>query len=200
MDVVKLIRQDHRFVRSLFRKFRGADRRTQKQKLGQQIIEELSVHAVVEEQLVYPLLREREKRLEAPVLDALEEHHAMKLVLAELDRMTPEDERYEAKLHVVQEAVEMHIEEEESQLLPRLEKLFDRDERRELGGQMSELKLIAPNRPHPGAPDTPPGNVVAGLAAKMFDAGRGVVRGVTNMQKAQGSRRVQARARAGLRK
>jgi hypothetical protein len=50
----------------------------------------------------------------------------------------------------------------ESQLLPRL-----------------ELKLVAPNRPHPGAPDTPPGNVVAGLAAKMFDA---------------------ARARAGLRK
>src|SRR4030095_696972 len=156
MDVVKLIRQDHRFVRSLFRKFRGADRRTQKQKLGQQIIEELSVHAGVEEPLVSPLLREREKRLEAPVLDALEEHHAMKLVLAELDRMTPEDECYQAKLHVVAEGVEMHIEEEESQLLPRLEKLFDRDERRELGGQMSELKLLAPNPPPPRAPATPP--------------------------------------------
>ena len=199
MELVRLIRQDHRTVKSLFRKFRQASRRAEKEKIGQQIIEELSVHAVLEEQLVYPLLRE-EGRLEGPILDALEEHHAVKLVLAELDGMTPEDERYDAKIHVVQESVEMHIEEEEAKLLPRLEKLLGPEQSRALADTMREMKLTAPNHPHPGAPDTPPGNVVAGLAAKMMDAGKDAVRGVTNMHKAQGSRLVKQRARAAQRK
>ena len=200
MQLVKLIRQDHRAVRSLFRKFEQASRRAEKQKLGQQIIEELSVHASLEEQLVYPLLRERQARLEDSVLNALEEHHAVKLVLAELDAMTADAERYDAKIHVVQESVEMHIEEEETSLLPRLEKLLDRDEDRRLAQMMREMKLTVPNHPHPSAPDTPPGNLIAGLAAGVMDTGKDIVRGWTNMAKAQGSRRVRQRAKAAQRR
>ena len=57
MDPIRLIKEDHRTVEDLFRRFENADRRGEKQKLGQEIIEELSVHAVIEEQLIYPLLR-----------------------------------------------------------------------------------------------------------------------------------------------
>src|SRR5262245_31657397 len=125
MHPVQLIKRDHRTVKGLFRKFEKTDRRAERQKLGQEIIEELSIHAAIEEQLVYPALRARDQRLDDSVLDALEEHHAVKLVLAELDNMTTEDERYAAKMHVVQEAVEMHIEEEEKKLLPRFGVIFD---------------------------------------------------------------------------
>ena len=196
MDPVKIIKQDHRTVKSLFRQFERADRRADKQKLAEEIIEELSIHATIEEQLVYPLLREAEKRLERPVLNALEEHHAAKLVLAELDKMKVDDERYDAKMHVVREAVEMHIDEEEETLLPRLDKILDDDMRSTLAEAMIAAKSSVPNHPHPAAPDTPPAGMIAGLVAKVMDAGKDMVRKVTNGDKTAGHRRVKRRAAA----
>ena len=196
MDPVKLIRQDHRTVKALFRKFEKATRKSERQKLGEEIIEELSVHAAIEEQLVYPALRARDKRAEDPVLNALEEHHAVKLVLAELDKMNAEDERYGAKMHVIQESVEMHIDEEEEKLLPRLERLFDADERDQMARAMVMMKKAAPNHPHPLAPDTPPRAVFAAMFAKLNDSGKDLIRKLTNGDKADGHRRVTRRAKA----
>ena len=196
MDPVKIIKQDHRTVKSLFRRYERADRRADKQKIAEEIIEELSVHATIEEQLVYPVLREAEKRLERPVLNALEEHHAAKLVLAELDKMKVDDERFDAKMHVVRESVEMHIAEEESTLLPRLERLLNDDVRATLAEAMIAAKRSVPNHPHPGAPDTPPAGMIAGLVAKVMDAGKDMVRKVTSSDQAAGHRRVKRRAAA----
>jgi hemerythrin superfamily protein len=193
MDPIQLIRKDHATVKALFRRFEKADRTSERQKLGQEIIEELSVHAVIEEQLIYPLLREREVRLEDRVLNALEEHHAVKLVLAELDTLDADHERYRAKVHVVRESVEMHIEGEEAKLLPRLEAALDADESKSLAEAMLRLKEIAPNYPHPSAPDTPPGLSIAGLIAKLTDSGKDVLRQLTSPDKAAGHRSVQRR-------
>jgi hemerythrin superfamily protein len=195
MNPVQLIRRDHATVKALFRRFEQADRTAERQKLGQEIIEELSVHAVIEEQLIYPLLREIQTRLEEPVLNALEEHHAVKLMLAELDKLDADHERYRAKVHVVRESVEMHIEEEEAKLLPRLEAALDTAQRRALADAMLALKETAPNYPHPSAPDTP-GLGIAGLLARLTDAGKDVVRQLTNADKAAGHRSVQRRASA----
>jgi hemerythrin-like domain-containing protein len=196
MDPIKLIKQDHRTVKSLFRAFERAGGHADKQKIAEEIIEELSIHASIEEQLVYPVLREAEKRLEGPVLNALEEHHAAKLVLAELDKMKVDEERFDAKMHVVREAVEMHIDEEESTLLPRLDKLLDDDVRSSLAEAMIAAKESAPNHPHPGAPDTPSAGLIAGLLAKVTDSGKDLVRKVTEGAKAAGHRRVTRRAEA----
>jgi hemerythrin superfamily protein len=196
MDPVKLIKQDHRAVKSLFRKFERADRRAEKQKIAEEIIEELSIHAIIEEQLVYPVLREAERRLERRVLNALEEHHSAKLLLAELDKMKVEEERYGAKMHVVRQTVETHIEEEESTLLPRLDKLLDDDARSALAEAMMAARKVAPNHPHPAAPDTPPAGMITGLFAKVIDAGKDMVRKVTSSDKAAGHLRMMRRAKA----
>ncbi len=196
MDPIQLIKQDHRTVKALFRAFDRADRRAEKQRIAEEIIEELSVHSTIEEQLVYPLLREAESRLEGPVLNALEEHHAAKLVLAELDKMKVGDERFDAKMHVVREAVEMHIDEEEAKLLPRLDKILDDDVRSSLAEAMIAAKKSAPNHPHPSAPDAPPAGLIAGLLAKVTDSGKDLVRRVTDGAKAAGHRRVSRRAKA----
>jgi hemerythrin superfamily protein len=200
MDPVKLIKKDHRTVKGLFRKFERAGRQAEKQKLAEEIIEELSVHAAIEEQLVYPLLRKSGARMEDPVLNALEEHHAVKLVLAELDKMKVDEERFAAKMHVVREAVEMHIEEEESSLLPRLERLLDDDQRAALADAIVAARESVPNHPHPAAPDTPPASTVGGLLASLTDAGKDIVRKLTNRDKAAGHRRVTRRAQATARK
>jgi hemerythrin superfamily protein len=196
MNPVKLLKQDHRTVKGLFRRFEAASRKSERQKLGQEIIEELSVHAAIEEQLVYPALRARDKRMEESTLNALEEHHAMKLTLLELDKMDADDERYGAKMHVVQESVNMHIEEEEGELLPRLEALFDREELSAMADAIVAMKHVAPNHPHPAAPDTPPGNALAAMFAKLSDASKDVIRKLTDSDRAEGHRRVRRRAAA----
>jgi hemerythrin superfamily protein len=195
MDPIKLIKEDHRTVKALFRKFERATKASEKQEIGEEIIEELSVHASVEEQLVYPVLRSS-GRIEESVLNAYEEHHAVKLVLAELDKMKVSDERYAAKMHVVSESTEMHIEEEESKLLPALEKILDEDRSDELARAMIALKQVAPNHPHPMAPDAPPAGFVASAFAKVADMGKDLLRGVTNTDKARGHRQVRARAKS----
>jgi hemerythrin-like domain-containing protein len=197
MNPIQMIKHDHRTVKGLFRRFAKADRHSEKQRLGQEIIEELSVHAVIEERLIYPVLRARGQMMEEAVLNALEEHHAVKLVLAELDDLSADHERYDAKMHVVSEAVEMHIEEEESKLLPRLDAALDSDDRRMLAESMLELKRLAPNHPHPSASDTPSDGAIAALLAKVADSGRDVLRKITSADKAAGHRRVVRRAATG---
>jgi hemerythrin superfamily protein len=199
MNAVQLIKQDHRAVKGLFRKFERASG-AEKQRLGQQIIAELSVHATVEEELLYPALRERDKKLEDGVLEALEEHHLAKLTLAELDKMKVDDERYEAKMTVLRESIEHHIEEEEGELLPRLERLFSEEMLDAMGQEMLAMKDAAPDHPHPMAPDTPPGNFIGGALAKILDMGKNLVRTVTSPKKAAGQQRAKKRTAAAKRR
>jgi hemerythrin superfamily protein len=195
MDPIKLIKQDHLAVKTLFRDFGRAGKRAERQAIAEQIIEELSVHASVEEQLLYPLLRQNDERREPAVLDALEEHHAAKLILAELDKMDVDDERYDAKMHVVESTVTLHIEEEERELLPRLLRLLDRDQAEALAQDIVRLKQAVPDHPHPMAPDTPPAGLVAGMVAKVGDAAKDVMRKLTSPARAEGHRRVRRRAK-----
>ena len=184
MDPIKLIKQDHRTIRRLFRTFEQTSKRSDRQKIAEEIIEELSIHAAMEEQLLYS------------VLNALEEHHTAKLLLAELDAMKVDHERYAAKMHVLKEAIETHIAEEEESLLPRVEKAFDRDEQRAMAEAILAIKQVAPTHPHPGAPDVPPKNVLAALLAKLSDASKDLVRTLVEGDKAEGHRRVRDRAKA----
>jgi hemerythrin-like domain-containing protein len=195
MNAVQLIKQDHRAVKGLFRKFHAA-KGAEKQRIAQQIITELSVHAAVEEELLYPALRERDPKLHDKVLEALEEHHVAKTTLAELDKMDISDERYDAKMMVLKESVEHHIEEEEGELLPRLERLFPAETLEAMAQEMMAMKETVPDHPHPMAPDTPPGNFVSGVLAKLLDAGKDLFRTVTSPNKAAGRRRAKARASA----
>jgi hypothetical protein len=193
MEATKLIKQDHRAVKALFRKFQKATGQPEQQELADEIIRELSIHASVEEQLVYPALRSRETRFEAHVLDALEEHHAVKVILGELDEMNVGDERFEAKMHVVRELVESHIEEEEQKLLPRFEKLFDAEERALIADAIVELKGAVPTHPEPDAPDTPPEGQVAAMAGKLSEEAQNLIRSFTSRREVEVDQRVRER-------
>ena len=70
------------------------------------------------------------------------------------------------------------MKEEEGDLFPKVRKAMTRNELADLGARMEEAKMTAPTRPHPRAPDTPPGNLVAGPMAAVMDAGKNLVRGV----------------------
>jgi hemerythrin superfamily protein len=171
MDAITLLRNDHKTVEKLFKTFEKAGQRAKqtKAKTVEQIIEELSVHAAIEEQIFYPAIREEVADTEDEVLESLEEHHIVKWVLSELDGMSPDDERFDAKVTVLIENVRHHVEEEETELFPTVRKALGRKRLGEIGDAMEAAKSTAPRRPHPRAADTPPGNIVTGAVAGAVD-------------------------------
>jgi hemerythrin superfamily protein len=180
MNALKLLKNDHRTVEALFKQFEKAGDKAfkEKQEIARKIVKELSIHAAIEEQLLYPAARAHDERLEDQVLEALEEHHVAKWTLNEIDRMSPEDERFDAKVTVLMENIRHHVKEEESELFPKLERLMGKAELEALGAALEQAKLIAPTHPHPMSPDTPPGNVISDALAKIIDMGRDAAREV----------------------
>ncbi|WP_434387864.1 hemerythrin domain-containing protein [Melittangium boletus] len=178
MNALRLLKHDHRIVEALFKQFEKAGDKAlkEKQEIVRWIVKELSIHAAIEEQLLYPLARARDERLKSDVLEALEEHHVVKWTLKELEGMSPEDERFDAKVTVLMESVRHHVKEEETELFPKLEKLMGKAELEALGEALAQAKKMVPSRPHPKSPDTPPGNLIAGVLAKLMDAGRDAAR------------------------
>jgi hemerythrin superfamily protein len=188
MEATQLILSDHRELERLFKDLERAERAEdpgRRAELVRELIRVLSVHAAVEEQFVYPALREA--GVDAPVLDALEEHHAVKLTLAELETLPPTSGRYPAKVRFLVESVRRHVAEEERELLPQLERALDADGRRALGEALERAKRAAPTRPHPTAPDTPPGNFIAGAFAAVYDRSRDALRGGGEMLRTIGA-------------
>jgi len=176
MDAITLLKQDHKTVDKLFKEFEKAKRPAQQRALARKVIQELSVHAAIEEMVFYPAARDRVPTAEDTVLESLEEHHIVKWVLSELEDMKPDHERFKAKMTVLIESVRHHVEEEEQELFPAVRKALGRKALAELGDALEQAKKVAPTRPHPRAPDTPPGNLVAGPTAAIVDKAKAKVK------------------------
>lgn len=172
-DAIAVLKADHRTVSELFEKFSGLGVRAHKTREATvaRIITELSVHAGIEETVLYPAVRDRFAASDEPqVLEALEEHHLVKSVLRELEGMSSTDERYTAKVTVLQELVDHHVEEEEQELFKQVRQEFTRSELVQLGEDLTTARATAPTHPHPGAPDAPPENVLANAVTAPLDA------------------------------
>jgi hemerythrin superfamily protein len=193
VDAIQFILKDHREIERLFKQLERAERAEATDRADAEVLEltrELSTHAAVEEQFVYPALRDA--GADTRVLDALEEHHAAKVLLSEIEAVPASHPRFGSKLRVLAENVRRHVAEEERELLPLLERTLDDERRRELGALLERAKRAAPTRPHPAAPDTPPGVFVAGAVAALYDRSRDALRGGTEVLRtiaAQGANR-----------
>ena len=174
MDAISLLKDDHRTVEQLFKRFeQTTDRATvERRRIVEEVIRELSIHAEIEETIFYPAVRRAVPPSEDMVLESLEEHHVVKWLLSELDGMSPDAERFEAKFTVLKENVRHHVEEEESDLFPQVRRAVTRKALDDMGEAMARAKSIAPTRPHPRSPDTPPGNIVTGVVASALDRAR----------------------------
>ena len=118
-DVFELLKADHRRVEELFTRFEDADKRT-KASIAEEALRELQVHAQLEEEIVYPAIRDAIDQ-DDMMDDAREEHHVAKLLIKELSKMSVGDEEYRAKFKVLGELVRHHVEEEEHEIIPQAE-------------------------------------------------------------------------------
>ncbi len=187
MNAISLLKDDHRRIEQLFKQFEKSGERAQKtrQKLAAEIIREVVVHGEIEEMVFYPAVRERIGDTEEDVLESLEEHHVAKLLMAEIERTSPQSERFAPKVKVLIESVRHHKKEEEEQLFPRVRKALKPKELEELGQQLEQARAVAPTHPHPRAPDEPPAKFVAGTVAAVMDAGRDIASGVVRRARAR---------------
>lgn len=148
-DAIVLLRNDHKEIRKAFRDFSdaGPNAHATKGKLVDKMIELLTVHTYIENEIMYPRVRELLPELEDDVLESYEEHHVADVLAVELSMMKPDDERFTAKTTVLIESVDHHIEEEEEEWFPKVREGLDRTTLQDLGRRMAEAKESAPRRP-----------------------------------------------------
>lgn len=178
-DAIDLLTTQHDRIRELFASLEARAARPSKAKLDdvRELISTLTKHSEIEELVFYPAIR-AELDLADDVDESLEEHHAAELLMAELEKLPAEAERYDAKITVLKENVLHHIEEEETELFVQVREKLDDERLRELGRALEEAWNIAPSRPHPVSPDTPPGNWLAGIPAAGYDVVVGALKAV----------------------
>ncbi|MGA8257331.1 MAG: hemerythrin domain-containing protein [Nocardioides sp.] len=148
-DAIVLLKTDHKEILKTFREFEAAgdDAYVRKGQLVEKIIKLLTVHTYIENEVMYPRVRELLPELEDDVLESYEEHHVADLLVMELVGMKPDAERFTAKTTVLIENVRHHIEEEEQEWFPQVREGLGRKALQELGQEMLDAKKKAPTKP-----------------------------------------------------
>jgi hemerythrin superfamily protein len=153
-DAIVLLKADHQQVRRLFREFEASGKTAvkKKAKIVGQIIEMLTVHTYIENEVMYPEVLALLPELKDDVLESYEEHHVADVLCLELSAMAADDERFDAKTAVLIENVTHHIEEEEGDWFPKVRAGLGRKQLQELGARLELARKKAPRKPsQPGA-------------------------------------------------
>lgn len=135
MDAIVMLRDDHKTVERLFKLFEKGDL-----SVVPEICEALTVHADIEETVFYPAVRAEGGDAKEDIGEAVEEHHVVKILIAEIGQLSPDDEAYKSKATVLMELVRHHVEEEEDDLFPTVRSELGRNRLLELGDEMVQLQ------------------------------------------------------------
>ena len=151
MDATRLLKTQHKEVKDLFKKYKEGENIERKRKLCAEIADNLAAHAEIEEKIFYPAayVGDMKKLLK----EAVEEHLAAKRTIADLLEMNAEDENFDAKMKVLQDQIDHHIEEEEGQLFKKVRATLDKRELDSLGTEMERMfKELLQREPRSNVP------------------------------------------------
>jgi len=137
MDAIELLKEDHKKVEKIFS---AMEKNENRQKMFPELDRELSVHAEIEERIFYPATREAEPTRDL-VLESIEEHKQIKMVLADLEQTDMTTDVWGAALKVLKEDVMHHVGEEEDELFPKVRKVLSEQQLEDLGTRMEQLKM-----------------------------------------------------------
>ena len=141
MNALSLLEEDHKRVKKMLAELDSTTERGVKtrEELFTKLKQELEIHEAIEEEIFYPALKEHPKAKDI-VLEAYEEHNVVDMVMAEIQEVAFDDERWGAKLTVMKENLEHHIEEEEGEMFKQARQVFDDAELEDLGNRMEMRK------------------------------------------------------------
>jgi hemerythrin superfamily protein len=140
LDAISFLKSQHREVEALFKKIRSEKEATERQKLFKQIDRDLRVHSIIEEEIFYPELKRRAEKSETRLegAEAYEEHGLVKTTLEGLERLDPSQEQYQAKLQVLIDLVQHHVDDEEGNMFKAAHHAFGKEELEELGHRLEK--------------------------------------------------------------
>jgi hemerythrin-like domain-containing protein len=180
-DVIEILEHDHREVEEMFKELEslrgavGEDELARRKELTDNVTIELVRHSVAEEILVYPKVADKVSADE--VEHAREEHAEAEETLKKLEKLDPDDPRFDDELQTLMEEIRHHIEDEEGEMFAHMRQSIDEDELRRLGARVEAFKKVAPTRPHPNVPNEALPRAAAGPAASLFDRMRDLASG-----------------------
>jgi hemerythrin-like domain-containing protein len=141
MNALTLLRRDHTEVKKMLSDLEDTTERAEKTRTEglATLKHELEIHEAIEEEIFYPALKEHPKTKDL-ALEGYEEHHVVDTIMGELEGVEPSDETWMAKFSVMKENLEHHITEEEDEMFPKVEQVFEDEELQALGTRMQERK------------------------------------------------------------
>ena len=147
-DALVLLKADHREVAKLFTEFeKTSTTPARKRSIVATVIELLTMHTYLENEVVYPQVRKAVPAIEDDILESYEEHHVVDVLASELVAMDPVSERFFPKFTVLMENVRHHVKEEEEEWFPQVRAAMSRTQLREMGAQLLDMKPTAPRSP-----------------------------------------------------
>jgi len=138
MDAIQLLKDDHKKVEKIFSDLEN--KRDDRRALFPELDRELTIHAEIEEKVFYPAAREAAPTRDL-VLESIEEHKQIKMVLADLEKTDMRTAEWAADLKVLKEDVMHHVGEEENDLFPKVKAILSKEQLEDLGSRMEELKM-----------------------------------------------------------
>lgn len=168
-DALAILTRDHKEVDGLFDKVSEAGPGGLTGGLVAQIVEALSVHAAVEEEIIYPAMRTALPDGEAKVREAIADHQKVKQTLAKLEDLAAIDDEVLPMVQALAKDVRAHVAEEEGQLFPQLAEALGEPALQDMGRAIETARKAAPTRPHADAPNEPLANFVAGAVDRVRD-------------------------------
>ena len=147
-DAIALLKADHAAVKKLFAQEQKATKQDdeKKQIVFDQIKDALTVHATIEEEIFYPAVKKaRQEHVKDEVREGYEEHRQIKILIAEIANITPDDETWDMKVKVLKEDVEHHVKEEEGEMFPDARKFLGEKRLNELGAELLAPGNISPS-------------------------------------------------------
>lgn len=168
-DMVSVLVHDHNEVKDMFQQIENAADGETRRTVADQVTAELVRHSVVEEMYLYPAARKQLSNGDQMADQEIEEHAEAEQLLKRWESLDGDDPEFLTVFREIRQAVLEHIEEEEGQLFPAMQGKMTREEMIEVGQKMEKGKALAPTRPHPSSPDTPPLNKLLGPGVGIVD-------------------------------
>ncbi|MET8453823.1 hemerythrin domain-containing protein [Streptomyces sp. NPDC005209] len=177
-NVIEELMADHREVEEMFGRIEAMTGKSQELRdLVDEVTIELVRHSVAEEEYLYPAVREYIEGGDQLADKELADHGRVEKILKQLEKTDTDDPQRSQLLQLLMEEVSTHVQDEEHNLFPKLRQACTAETLDDLGDKIRRAKAMAPTRPHPSAPDTPPANKLLAPGAGLVDRARDFVTG-----------------------
>ncbi|MEV5846481.1 hemerythrin domain-containing protein [Streptomyces sp. NPDC051985] len=177
-DAIAELMTDHREVEEMFARIQAMPGSGQELRdVVDQVTIELVRHSIAEEEYLYPAVRKHIDGGDRIADKELADHAQVEKLLKELEKTDTGDPKMSPLLQGLMDEVAAHVQDEEENLFPMLRRSCSPEALNDLGDKIRRAKSMAPTRPHPAAPNTPPANKILAPGAGLVDRARDLITG-----------------------